>query len=41
MLSYGVFDINLLWEEAFSQVSELGGGIFEDKNPNMQKHGVS
>ena len=26
---------------AFDQASELDGGIFEDKNPDIQNHGVS
>ena len=28
VLLYEFFDIKLIWGEAFSQASELGGGIF-------------
>ena len=41
MLLYAVFDIKLLSGEAFSQSSKLDGRIFEDKNPDIQNHGVS
>ena len=41
VLLYEVFDTKLLWGGAFRQAIELGGGIFEDKNLNIQKHGVS
>ena len=41
MLLYEVFDIKWLWGEAFSQASEIDGGLFEDKNPDIKMHSVS
>ena len=40
VLLYEVFDIKLLWGKAFSQSIKLGGGILEDKNLDIQKHGI-
>ena len=41
VLLYEVFGIKSLWGKAFSQAIELDGGIFEDNNPDKQKHKVS
>ena len=41
VLLYEVLDIRLIWGKAFSQARELDGGIFKDKNPDIQKKGVS
>ena len=41
VLLYEIFDTKWFGGEAFSQASELDGKIFEDKNLDIQNHGVS
>ena len=41
MLLYEVFDMKWLWGKAFSQARDIDSGIFEDKNPDIQKNGIS
>ena len=41
VLLHEVFDIKWIWGEDFHKDSEIDGGIFEDKNPDVQKHDIS
>ena len=40
VLLYEVFHIRWIWGKDFSQSSKLDSGIFEDKNPDIQKNSV-